>query len=96
LRLQVQRGAAAAAHSSNSNSSVHNHTQRIDSSSSSKRAAAVHYTSMIDGIQKMYKVGGVCQLFKGAGARVAFHAPTTAIMMLAYEECKAFYANILS
>jgi Mitochondrial carrier protein len=51
---------------------------------------------MIDGIQKMYKVGGVCQLFKGAGARVAFHAPTTAIMMLAYEECKAFYANILS
>jgi hypothetical protein len=31
----------------------------------------------------------VAGLFKGAGARVAFHAPSTAITMTAFEKIKA-------
>lgn len=55
-----------------------------------------NYANMFDGIRKIYKEGGIRHLFKGAGARVAFHTPSTAIIMMSYEEFKKFYVKLLS
>lgn len=38
---------------------------------------------------------GVMALYKGAGARVTFHAPSTAITMALFESCRQFFADIL-
>ncbi len=38
---------------------------------------------------------GVRGLWRGVGARMAFHAPMTAISITLFEECKNFYSKLL-
>ena len=47
------------------------------------------YRGVAHGLAEVLKVEGAAGLFKGAGARVAFHAPSTAITMTAFEKIKA-------
>ncbi|TMW58570.1 hypothetical protein Poli38472_010129 [Pythium oligandrum] len=56
---------------------------------------AVAYTGIVDGLTKVIRSEGILALYKGAGARVAFHAPSTAITMSLFESCRRFYADIL-
>ena len=39
---------------------------------------------------------GVRGLWRGAGARMAFHAPMTAISITLFEECKWFFETLLT
>ena len=39
-------------------------------------------------LRHVYRKHGVVGMFRGAGARVLFHTPNTAITMTAFEECK--------
>ncbi|TYZ58335.1 hypothetical protein PybrP1_000033 [[Pythium] brassicae (nom. inval.)] len=56
---------------------------------------ATAYTGIFDGLSQVVRNEGVMALYKGAGARVAFHAPSTAITMALFESCRAFFADIL-
>lgn len=38
---------------------------------------------------------GAMALFKGASARIAFHAPSTAITMSLFESCRHVFAALL-
>lgn len=58
-------------------------------------ANAVAYTGILDGLTKVIRSEGVLALYKGAGARVAFHAPSTAITMSLFETCRRFFADWL-
>ncbi|GAB9473345.1 hypothetical protein Gpo141_00010498 [Globisporangium polare] len=58
-------------------------------------ANAVAYTGIVDGLSQVIRKEGVLALYKGAGARVAFHAPSTAITMSLFESCRRFFADIL-
>ncbi|DAZ99506.1 TPA: hypothetical protein N0F65_005378 [Lagenidium giganteum] len=58
--------------------------------------SAAMYTGVVDGLTKVIRTEGVLALFKGAGARVAFHAPSTAITMSLFESCRQFYAELLA
>ena len=75
LRLQVQRGAAAGRNAAVKSVSV-------------AEPASTQYRSVLHGITTIMRTEGILALFKGAGARVAFHAPSTAITMSAYETFK--------
>ena len=48
-----------------------------------------HYR-LFDGLFTVYRVEGVNGMFRGATARVLFHAPNTAITMALYEFCKNY------
>ena len=54
-----------------------------------------HYTGVLDGLQKTIRTEGSRALFKGAGARMAFHAPSTAITIALYERCKSMAKEVL-
>lgn len=78
LRLQVQRGVkVSAATTAEAIPPV------LD--------ARFEYSGFGDGLKKVYRHEGIKGLFKGANARVLFHAPSTAITMALYEECKKIY-----
>ena len=49
------------------------------------------YRNMLDGITKVVRNEGLGSLFKGAGARMAFAAPSTAISMGCYEYFKSVF-----
>lgn len=53
------------------------------------------YTGMWDALRQIYRVGGVAGLFKGSGARMAFHAPSTAISMATFEKAKEAWGAAL-
>lgn len=80
LRLQVQRGMAAASAAGEAPTAA---------------AAPFAYRNMVDGLVQIVRREGAAALFKGAGARMAFHAPTTAITMTLFERCKGLYQRIL-
>ena len=50
---------------------------------------------LYDMLKKVYVQDGMRGLFRGAGARVLFHTPSTAITMAIFEECKKRWAQIL-
>ena len=50
---------------------------------------------MMDGLQKILRYEGVAGLFRGAGARVAFHVPSTAITISSFEQLKLLYEDLL-
>jgi hypothetical protein len=79
LRLQVQRGAAAVAVAGGASDS----------------GLGFHYRGMLHGLSEIVAKEGWRALFRGAGARVAFHAPSTAITMTLFERCKAFFQSVL-
>ena len=47
-------------------------------------------------MKKVYIQDGLKGLFRGAGARVLFHTPSTAITMALFEACKKKWAGILN
>ncbi|KAF1330521.1 hypothetical protein FI667_g5166, partial [Globisporangium splendens] len=51
---------------------------------------------VVDGLTQVVRVEGVRALFKGAGARVAYHAPCSAITMALFESCRRFFADLLN
>lgn len=46
------------------------------------------YTGLIQGLRRMAAEEGLRSMMRGAGTRVAFHTPTTAISMALFETCK--------
>ena len=55
-----------------------------------------NYRNVVHGMTEMMKQEGFRALWKGAGARIAFHAPSTAITIAAYEECKKLFTPLFS
>ncbi|KAG2768310.1 hypothetical protein PC129_g1946 [Phytophthora cactorum] len=53
------------------------------------------YRGIVDGLTQVIRMEGVLALYKGAGARVAFHAPSTAITMSLFESCRRVFASLL-
>ena len=46
-------------------------------------------------LKKVYRDDGIRGLYRGAGARVLFHTPSTAITMAVFEECKKRWTQVL-
>ena len=46
-------------------------------------------------LRKVYRDDGIRGLYRGAGARVLFHTPSTAITMAVFEECKKRWTQVL-
>ena len=44
----------------------------------------------------IYRSEGVAGLFRGAGARILFHAPSTAITMALFETCQSWWNKQLN
>ena len=63
--------------------------------SSSVVSSENFYRGFFHGLYTVYKVEGVAGLFRGATARVLFHAPNTAITMALYEFCKNYWTIFL-
>ena len=81
LRLQVQRGMAAAGGGGGSAGTA---------------AAPFAYRNLLHGLRTIVSVEGTRALFRGAGARVAYHAPATAVTMTLFERCKDAAATALA
>lgn len=47
-----------------------------------------HLHGLRDAMLRLWREGGVRALFRGAGARAAFHAPSTCITFTTFEECR--------
>lgn len=86
LRLQVQRGATAAAAAAR---------QGAGPATTPAPAPLFQYRGIGDALATIVRTEGWGALLKGAGARVAFHAPSTAITMTLFERCRAGYAALL-
>lgn len=52
------------------------------------------YSGMVDALWRCYRAEGLAGLFKGSGARMAFHAPSTAIAMATFETAKDFFGAV--
>jgi hypothetical protein len=46
---------------------------------------------MLHATQRVYETQGIRGLFRGAGTRILFHTPSTAITMALYEACKQWW-----
>ena len=55
----------------------------------------VRYRGFLDALAHIYREGGVARLFKGSGARMAYHAPSTAIAMAIFEKAKGAWGSLL-
>jgi hypothetical protein len=93
LRLQVQRSQTAS--NTHFSQSLHNVNVNVISGvniSAQKPmqsgAFAFHYSSMMDGLQQLWKQEGMRGLFKGASARVAHVAPASGISLLLFDTFK--------
>lgn len=53
------------------------------------------YTNIAQGLREIWTKEGVRGLFKGAGGRVVFQAPMTAISMSTFETVKSFFNKVL-
>jgi hypothetical protein len=51
---------------------------------------------LFDAMRRVYTTEGVTGLFRGAGSRVLFHTPSTALTMALFECCRGFWASIAS
>lgn len=54
-----------------------------------------HLTGFSHAIRTVYSEGGVRALFRGAGARVAFHTPSTCITFTCFEECRKLMQRLV-
>lgn len=54
------------------------------------------YRGVAHALREVVRLEGAPALFRGAGARVAFHAPSTALTMTLFETCKDAAARLLS
>jgi len=62
--------------------------QRQRQAAAAIKSTEGQYRNMFDGLTKLWRSEGVPGMFRGVGARVAFHAPATAINMALFEEIK--------
>lgn len=95
LRLQVQRGELAAglsASPSHPNGSVSS-TSPLPPKGIRAPSIGYYYRNMLHGICDIASKEGVTGLFRGAGARIMFHATTTAIALSLFENCRVFVAH---
>ena len=53
------------------------------------------YTGMIDGLRQIVANEGMVGLFRGVGARMAFHGPSMAITIACYEKLRVIYDGAL-
>ena len=53
------------------------------------------YTGMVDGLRQIVAKEGAAGLFRGVGARMAFHGPCMAITMSIYESLKVAWLRVL-
>jgi hypothetical protein len=81
LRLQVQRATLAAAAGTATPSAP-------SAAAAAGAGAAFHYGGMADGLRRVVAAEGWRALFRGGGARVAYHAPATALSMTLFERCR--------
>ena len=79
LRIQVQRRAAA---------SVAARTL------ADSEGFTFAYRGMLDGVATVLREEGLAALWRGAGTRVAFMMPSSAISMVAFEWCKRHYTRL--
>lgn len=93
LRLQVQRGAAAAGGAAASAAASSSATAAGGSGSSTPAPTAYRHTA--HALATIVREEGPRALFRGAAARVAFHAPSTAITMTLFEQCKALITRLM-
>lgn len=54
------------------------------------------FNGVVDMVSRIWQTEGLRGLFRGAGARIAFHAPNTAITMALFETCKAWWNRVLT
>jgi hypothetical protein len=87
LRLQIQRSVEAAAIGQINSPSSSSSTSSVSTS------AASSIGGLWDGLSKVFQKDGIQGLFRGALARVLFHAPSTAITMASYEVCKTYFSQ---
>ena len=60
-----------------------------------QRGANQLYAGLWDGLAKVAREDGLKGLLRGAGARVAFHVPNTAITFAVYERCKGALSDVI-
>ena len=82
LRLQVQRSGGGQSAASKEEAAVLIHTWGT-------------YTGMIDGLRQIVANEGMVGLFRGVGARMAFHGPSMAITIACYEKLRVIYDGAL-
>ncbi|TDH70522.1 hypothetical protein CCR75_006532 [Bremia lactucae] len=66
---------------------------QVQRSYASKESSTA-YRGIVDGLKQVIRTEGFLALYKGAGARVAFHAPSTAITMSLFESARRTFASI--
>jgi hypothetical protein len=54
------------------------------------------YRGVVHALREVVRLEGALALFRGAGARVAFHAPSTALTLTLFETCRDAAARLLS
>ena len=70
------------------------HMARAEAAEAAALAARDGDDNMGDALARIYRhEGGWRALFRGSGARVAFHAPQIGITMALFERCKAFFSR---
>ena len=82
LRIQVQRRAAAAS------------AAAATASAAGRQGFTFAYRGMMDGVATVMREEGLAALWRGAGTRVAFMVPSSAISMVAFEWCKRHYTSL--
>jgi hypothetical protein len=96
LRLQVQRGTLAAAASAAAAAGGGSDGAAVAAQPQvQQQLPAFRYRNLVHGLRSIVAAEGWPALFRGAGARMAFHAPSTAISMLLFERCRDAFAQLL-
>ncbi len=80
LRIQVQRRAAA--------------SSAAAAAATEAQGFTFEYRGMADGVATVLREEGLAALWRGAGTRIAFMVPSTAISMVAFEWCKRHYTRL--
>jgi hypothetical protein len=93
LRLQVQRGRAAAA----VNATTGGVAAGAPAAATTAASPLPHfqYRNLPHALRRIVAEEGWQALMRGAGARMAFHAPSTAITMTLFEYCKRWWLQRL-
>lgn len=81
LRIQVQRRVAAA-------------SAAAATAPAAGQGFTFAYRGMMDGVATVTRDEGLPALWRGAGTRVAFMVPSSAISMVAFEWCKRHYTSL--
>ena len=85
LRLQLQRGARERAPGA----------AAAGAGASGAGPPMRHYSGIAHGLSSIVREEGWRALWRGAGTRVAYHAPSTALAMVLFERCKSAAEAVL-